>query len=93
MSRLKYCKIFLDFQWKLKLNLSAYAQAGLSLCWSHIPHCWKSHVTAQISFLIFNGNLSLNLSVNCQSNFHSWGYERLQKSKDSLKAYFENVIL
>ena len=22
-----------------------YAQAGLSLCWSHIPHCWKSHVT------------------------------------------------
>ena len=20
-----------------------YAQAGLSLCWSHIPHCWKSH--------------------------------------------------
>ena len=26
-----------------------YAQAGLSLCWSLIPHCWKSHVTAQIS--------------------------------------------
>ena len=24
----------------------AYAQAGLSLCWSHIPHCWKSHATA-----------------------------------------------
>ena len=24
-----------------------YEQAGLSLCWSHIPHCWKSHVTAQ----------------------------------------------
>ena len=22
----------------------AYAQAGLSLCWSHIPHCWQSHV-------------------------------------------------
>ena len=29
---------------------------------------------------------------SCQSNvFHSWGYERLQKSKDSLKACFENV--
>ena len=28
--------------------ISAYAQAGLSLCWSHIPHCWKSHVTAHI---------------------------------------------
>ena len=22
----------------------AYEQAGLSLCWSHNPHCWKSHV-------------------------------------------------
>ena len=22
-------------------------QAGLSLCWSHIQHCWKSHVVAQ----------------------------------------------
>ena len=27
-----------------------YAQADLRLCWSHIPHCWKSHVTAQIYF-------------------------------------------
>ena len=26
----------------------AYAQAGLSLCSSHIPHCWKSHVKALI---------------------------------------------
>ena len=25
-------------------------QAGLSLCWSHIPHCWKSHVTAQLYY-------------------------------------------
>ena len=25
-----------------------YVQAGLSLCWSHIPHCWKSHVGAHI---------------------------------------------
>ena len=29
----------------------AYAKAGVSLCWSHIPHCWKSHVTAQILYL------------------------------------------
>ena len=28
----------------------AYAQAGLSLCWSHIPHCWKSHVEAHLYF-------------------------------------------
>ena len=26
----------------------AYAQAGLSLCWSHIPHFWKSLVAAQL---------------------------------------------
>ena len=24
----------------------AYAQADLRLCWSPIPHCWKSHATA-----------------------------------------------
>ena len=24
-----------------------YAQADQRLCWSHIPHCWKSHVTAR----------------------------------------------
>ena len=23
-------------------------QAGLSLCWSHTPHCWKSHATARM---------------------------------------------
>ena len=31
-----------------------YAQADLRLCWSHIPHCWKSHVTAQLLFLCFS---------------------------------------
>ena len=32
----------------------AYAQADLRLCWLHIPHCWKSHVVAQLclSFLL-----------------------------------------
>ena len=28
----------------------AYAQADLSLCWSHILHCWKSHALAHIHF-------------------------------------------
>ena len=23
----------------------------MSLCWSHIPHCWKSHVMAHLSLL------------------------------------------
>ena len=26
----------------------AYAQAELRFCWSHIPHCWKSHAAAQL---------------------------------------------
>ena len=35
----------------------AYAQADLRLWWSHIPHCWKSHVAAQIiSHIIGVGN-------------------------------------
>ena len=28
----------------------SYAHADLRLCWSHIPHCWKSHVAAQLYF-------------------------------------------
>ena len=27
-------------------SVCAYAQADLKLCWSHIPHCWKSHAAA-----------------------------------------------
>ena len=28
-------------------------QAGLSLCWSLIPHCWKSHVVAlMVRFMV-----------------------------------------
>ena len=32
----------------------AYAQAGLSLCWSHIPHCWKSNPMTHIVSLFRN---------------------------------------
>ena len=28
-----------------------YAHADLRLCWSHIPHCWKSDVAAHIVYL------------------------------------------
>ena len=36
----------------------AYAQADLRICWSHIQHCWKSHVAAQISIkeIVFWGS-------------------------------------
>ena len=30
----------------------AYAQADLRLCWSHIPHCWKSHFVAHLSMWV-----------------------------------------
>ena len=30
------------------LSDCAYAQADLRLCWSHIPHFWKSHALAHI---------------------------------------------
>ena len=30
----------------------AYAQADLRLCWSHKPHCWKSHATAHMLCLL-----------------------------------------
>ena len=51
-------------------------QAGLRLCWSHIPHFWKYHVTAHLFvecdevkgfwqslhiWLIQNVNISINL--------------------------------
>ena len=29
-----------------------HAQAGLRLCWSHIPHRRKSHALAQITFIV-----------------------------------------
>ena len=28
--------------------MTAYGQAGLSLCWLHIPHCWKFYVAAHM---------------------------------------------
>ena len=31
---------------KALIRLRVYAQSDLSLRWSHISHCWKSHVAA-----------------------------------------------
>ena len=46
VSRLTVIEYYSDMQ-RVWLEC-AYVQAGLSLCWSHIPHCWKSHVTAHM---------------------------------------------
>ena len=42
--------VFIEYSSDQQRLLSdcAYVQAGLSLCWSHIPHCWKSHAAAHI---------------------------------------------
>ena len=32
-----------------------YAQADLRLCWSHLSHCWKSHVVAHIYVYVYLG--------------------------------------
>ena len=36
------------------LSDCGYGQAGMSLCWLHIPHCWKSHVAAHIIYSRFS---------------------------------------
>ena len=28
--------------------------AGLGLCWSHMPTCWKSHAAAQLCFVLYS---------------------------------------
>ena len=41
----------------------AYAQADLRLCWSHITHCWKSHVAAHVLFDCFDRVNNYNSAV------------------------------
>ena len=64
----------------------------------HVPlRCGSLSITTPVSHLAnefdvwseMHGAVSL-AAVN-QILCHSWGYERLQKSKDSLKVCFENV--
>ena len=40
------------------LSDCAYERANLRLCWSHIPHSWKSHVTAHMYFQVNHITLS-----------------------------------
>ena len=48
----KWCSVssltLIEYSWDYQRLWSdcAYAQADLRFCWSHIPHCWKSHVAA-----------------------------------------------
>ena len=38
------------------VSVCAYAQAGLSLCWSHIRHCSKSHVADHLVYSVNSCN-------------------------------------
>ena len=55
-------------------SVCAYAQAGLSLCWSYIPHCWKSHVKAQVNLTCCEGNGPLSTYTQNQNKplFEWW---------------------
>ena len=46
----------------------AYAQAGLSLCWSHIAHCWKSHATAHMVSMLLYGDVFRMHCINLLSS-------------------------
>ena len=72
----------------------AYAQAGLRLCWSHIPHCWKYHAAAHIilcrkritNMLIKTARRSLismriDISDNILSNQSTFSYKYILNSK------------
>ena len=66
----------------------AYAQADLRLCWSHIPHCLKSHALSytegrdhlNFTLIIFSPyfsrsvNLSAFLSLSLLKQAWSWLY-------------------
>ena len=42
-----------------------HRMADLRICWSHIPHCWKSQVVAQMWVLIaYLEEQRLRLSLN-----------------------------
>ena len=49
-----------------------YAQADLRLCWSHIPHCWKSRVAGQITKLMLNKSEKFALIKSVWNFCLSW---------------------
>ena len=49
----------------------AYAQAGLRLCRSHIPHCWKSHVAAHLVFILVIHSASHKPGTSRPVPFHT----------------------
>ena len=46
---------------RLCICAGAYELADLRLCWSHIPHCWKSHALAQIAISSHSSDFNENV--------------------------------
>ena len=45
------------------------AQADLSLCWLHIPHCWKAHALALIKY-----KKTVGIFFKCITSSHWWSF-------------------
>ena len=70
ISSLTLIKYFGDYQrlW----SDCAYAQADLRLCLSHIPHCWKSHVAAQMFKKLYYPNITTRLIKHSVWALYIW---------------------
>ena len=58
-------------QWLMEYSSLAYEQAGLSICWSQIQHCWKSHVAAHMWYKMVIPCTSLMFKDRGLMNFKS----------------------
>ena len=56
--------------WQNLWSDCAYAQAGLRLCWSHIPHCWISHFVAQLYHLGSENKTSIFVMIYQDNQTH-----------------------
>ena len=71
-------------------SVCAYTQAGLSLRCSHILHCWKSHVTAQMDIFTYmyaeKAVMSLNERVGREGGILTFVWTQLALSSESILA-------
>ena len=74
-----------------------YAQPGLKRCWSHIPHCWKSHVMAHLCYWLPNFHINPLRTGNpinryfCKQGLHLFKIKTV--FRDINTSYFRNCNL
>ena len=61
----------------------AYAQAGLRLCWSHIPNCWKSHALAHF----------FSKSIRSSSGQAIFNFRKFQRNKGECCCFLDRQYL